>query len=571
MSLIKSRLPFVVIAASMILGCGQDRQQSTSIVFGISDGTCKGASFMKQSVPAGVNDIAIRLTDDTGKAFITKVNPQEIKKDGLIIPELVPGDYKMDIAACGDGARALYGTTIPRITVTEDQKTGVRAFLPGLDAINCVGGTNTSLLVPNFDGDSFNDTGQNAFACAVMDQGKYWLFGGFNSITPGTDVLTAGSAVWQYRPDLGLFIKPLDSNENPMTLPGPWAAGHCMGTQDGVLLIGGVESGRLGPDKYPGSEPPVLLNAADTTAKTAYLVGENSDIKKIDLPIGIYPYASVTPLDSGSFMACGGRESNGKVINTCTVFTQNAGKITNSVPINLNTGRYGHSAVRLNSGKVLLIGGFSPSAKSMPLELIDPSTRQTQTITESSLPWTVFQSAWIISHTKNRSDILIIGGNDVNPGPSNTIISVTGHATLLTLDDTNPVKISVSDLTPSAGTGYWVNSMASVGTLSNQPLLAYGFRSFTSRDDADCKGSNVCMPRSINILGLSDNKLSVVRTFSNNLSGLGAASLNLDDNSVILVGGIVAADPDAKYLYKISKTATLITSGDGFKELCSVK
>jgi len=567
MSRIKCRLSlFIVFTAILALGCGQDKPAS-AIVFGLSNNCNHTGSFMRQSVPEGVADIAIRLSDLTsGKVVKTlRILPADLKKDGLGIGDIQPGNYKMDIVACATDARPVYGTTITNIAVKENMKTRVRAFLPKLESENCVGGENTSPLAPEFSGGGFIDA-KLAFACALETDGKYLIFGGFNSIS-STGQMKAGTSIWQYLPELGLFVKPESSSIR--SLPEPWAAGHCMNMDDGILLTGGVQTGTLAPDNYPGSQLPVMFDSTYKMAKTAIFIDKNGRVIKITLGKGIYPYASVTPLGNNRFMACGGMMPDKSPANTCTVYHENKGTVTNSTPITLNTGRYGHSAIRLKNGKVLLIGGFSPDAADMPLELIDPSKSPTET--GPVPPWTVLQSAWMISTDKNDA-VLIAGGNEVKSGTPNRINSVQGKASLLEFTGTAyTLKDSkITDLTIKPDTtGRWsMNSLATTGTLSGQPFMAYGFRSFTSQNDADCTGMRVCMPKAVNTLKLDGSELSIEKTFMGTTSGMGATALKLNENSILLAGGIRATSDS----YIPMNTSLLISrTPAAYTEICSGK
>lgn len=575
MSMIKSSLSLLLLAVAMSWGCGRN-QQPASIVFGLSGQCNRPGSFMMQSVPTNVAKIVVRLTDAaTGKVIKTlPIQPSALKTGGLGIGDLLPGNYDMDIVACGQDAKPLYGTTIANISVKENTKTRVRAFLPGLDTINCVGGENFTPLVPEFKGEGFSKNGRTAFACAIKNNGKYWVFGGFNSINPGTGNMKAGKTIWEYNPELGLFTQPISPSGETMSLPGPWAAGHCMAMQDGIVLVGGVSQGTLGPVGYPGKQPPVMLKETDTATKTAWIIDAKNNIRAIKLSTGIYPYASITPLDNQTFMACGGMGPRGKAVGTCTIFREKSNKITTLTTITLHTGRYGHSAIRLKNGhQILLVGGFSPDATGMPVELIDTkNTAQTGTKVAANLPWTVFQAAWSITADKGE-DILVVGGNHVKPGTPNQIQSVQDKATRMALTASGGLYtltgIKITDLKVKSDekTGPWtMNSLATIGIISGQRFMAYGFRSFSYLNDTDCIGTNACMPGAINLLDISDAGIETGKVFMDTTSRLGAAALSLNAGSVLLIGGI-SAPP-----YQVANTSVLISRAPVvYTEICSGK
>ncbi len=589
-----------LFTALVLVGCGQVRQQqsgSASVVFGLSGNACtRAGSFMEQGVPAGVARIVLHLSD--AKGSIVKrmaIDPASLERQGLLVPELKPGKYAMDLVACGKNSSPLYGAHIGPVVVAENRKTRVRAFLPKLGAMNCVGGANISPLVPEFKGDGFSDTAQTAFACAARYDNRFWVLGGFNSISGNTTAavgqLAAGTAVWEYRADLGLFVRPVDAHGKVMSLPVPWAAGHCISTRDGVVMVGGVQSGEVGPAKYPGTQPPVMLKVekGESLRKTGLLLSAKG-VGTLRLPEGVYPYSSVTDLGAGLFMVCGGMKGDGSAVGSCAVLQEKSGSVVHVRDIGLNVPRYGHSATLLDSGEVLIIGGYSQNAQDMPIELVDPKGRSTMALkinvtSSRKMPWTAFHAAWLVSKGK----VLIVGGNRVTPAGSDqsrpaAISGVRKGAELISLDGSfdKGYEVSVTDLDVTPDTQYkqdpWTMvSMATTANLSGKPLLAYGFRAFSSSNATqDCYGPDdkmvaVCMPKTIRVLDLNITNagLQTDTSFWDTSSKLGAVALSLDDDRVLLMGGIQVNAEGRTPPSHPSKEVTLLTQpAPAFLKMC---
>ncbi|HUM03566.1 MAG TPA: kelch repeat-containing protein, partial [Thermoanaerobaculia bacterium] len=144
-------------------------------------------------------------------------------------------------------------------------------------------------------------------------------------------------------------------------------------------------------------------------------------------------YASLTKLADGRVLLAGGQTLGGVVLDTARIYDSSTGAFTPTVS-NMLVPRFGHQAVLLPSGKVLIVGGSNPGGPTSSAELFDPLTLIFSPVASSmSVPRIAFRATWVPSAGK----VLITGGQNTGGflnsadvyDPSTGLFTPTGFMT----------------------------------------------------------------------------------------------------------------------------------------------
>ncbi len=119
-------------------------------------------------------------------------------------------------------------------------------------------------------------------------------------------------------------------------------------------------------------------------------------------------YASLTKLADGHVLLAGGQTLGGVVLGTARVYDTSTGAFTPTSG-NMLVPRFGHQAVLLPSGKVLILGGVGPSGPTNTAELFDPVASNFVPAPGSmSVPRIAFRATWVPAAGK----VLVTGGQN---------------------------------------------------------------------------------------------------------------------------------------------------------------
>jgi hypothetical protein len=131
---------------------------------------------------------------------------------------------------------------------------------------------------------------------------------------------------------------------------------------------------------------------------------------------------SATLLPSGKVLIAGGTTTGGVVTNTAELFDPGSGTFTSLSPNTMTSARYGHKATLLQSGKVLIVGGYDGTQYTNTAELFDPATG-----TFLALP-SMAVSRYLHTATLLPSGkVLITGGNTDLPNPLGGVTTNTAE------------------------------------------------------------------------------------------------------------------------------------------------
>jgi hypothetical protein len=118
-------------------------------------------------------------------------------------------------------------------------------------------------------------------------------------------------------------------------------------------------------------------------------------------------YASLTKLIDGRVLLAGGQTVGGVPLDTARVYDPSTGAFTPTAG-NMLVPRFGHQAVLLPSGKVLIVGGSTATGPTASTELFEPSTGTFSVSGSMSVPRIGFRATWVPAAGK----VLLTGGQN---------------------------------------------------------------------------------------------------------------------------------------------------------------
>ena len=227
------------------------------------------------------------------------------------------------------------------------------------------------------------------------NQNKAVFLGGVN-VSPR---ITPHPAVEQY----GLLENAFET----YGLMGPGAAFTAMGLtpSGGLLSVGGI-------DPHSGA---LSGRARVLDAET----DEFSDYPPLTEARGDH---SVTMLEDGvSFLIAGGRDASGQVLASASIYIPlNPAGFDEPLPVALNRARFNHSATLLDDGSVLLCGGQGTGGEALDtcaLFIPPTDTQDTETYDEAQMRLTLGRmSTGRLGHSATKLDtgeVLLVGGGDI--------------------------------------------------------------------------------------------------------------------------------------------------------------
>jgi hypothetical protein len=138
------------------------------------------------------------------------------------------------------------------------------------------------------------------------------------------------------------------------------------------------------------------------------------------LVTGRGPVAAAILLGNGKVLVMGGQDSSGNTLASAELYTVAGG--TWAATGSLNSTRYSHTATLLQSGKVLVAGGFNGTVLLASTELYDPTAT---TWSNMGVLYTARSS-----HTATvlpNGNVLVAGGFNVNPMMSSELVLTDGN------------------------------------------------------------------------------------------------------------------------------------------------
>ena len=583
--------PAAVVALATVLaaatGCGRDAgnvvgddaAHGFGLVFPSAGSSCSTNPAGLHRLPADVEWLVARVLDPkTGleaqnalqqPAVITLGSTQLDAGAGeVLLGGLVPGTYKLEVTGCSSGGKATWRGEASPVEVVDSGKASPVLFMLPAGRVACVGGKNLNPLVPAFDGEGFLFDGRSAFGASVLTAaGRVIVAGGGGDgadFKSSPDVLTAGNGLWEFDRGTGVFLKVYAPDGTRLTLAEPrMMHGLVALSEDALLAIGGAKAAELGPSKFPGAYPPLLIAKNDGVTAPLELItlstGTAKAVKKVASTGRLAAWAydakhARVALAGGA--AAGGDATPSKAVEFVKADPASlAGDAPEVVSGTLAAARFGAVARFVSTGDLLLVGGWDGS-KAAGQEVVwleggKSLVAQAITVTWPSgvtaAPATAFAQVEVLVDDGTQVRLLVFGGNPLadgfgykNPDKAN--------AWTLTL----PVKDGHVEPASGAGAlvdiaGEWpARALAAVVPFAGERLLAGGYRSYSQLADvADCKNSseiplNYCFPRSLAVFGWDGKAPSDVETVGLEAGRFGATVVGLDarGDTVLVLGGL---------------------------------
>ena len=263
-----------------------------------------------------------------------------------------------------------------------------------------------------------------ALACAAAGAQNFTVTGSMNLVRAGqgaaalkngtvleaagasTDTDTTNSAE-VYQPSTGTFSLATGYMNVARQMPSPSSAV----LSNGNLLFSGGES------STDGGASTIILDSAEvynSSSQTFTLTTGNMNTAR-------WFHTGNTTLSNGDVLIAGGTDGGfDTAYDTAELYNPSTGTFSYTTG-NMVTGRFQHTATVLNNGDVLLVGGYTAAGynSGTPLasaELYNPTT-QTFTSTAGSLNIARAQHSAVLL---NNGDVLIVGGYNASGGVENT-------------------------------------------------------------------------------------------------------------------------------------------------------
>lgn len=195
-------------------------------------------------------------------------------------------------------------------------------------------------------------TGRYAPGACLLADGRVLVAGGYSfearRLHAGSELYDAAGPTprWTRGPELAL------ARNFPLVLPVP--GGH--------LLVGGY--------------------TAEGTTTATDLVKEAGAVEPAPPAAEERELAAWAPLEDGSLLVCGGYSTRRRETLASAELYDPRTRAWRLLPTRMASPRFGHAAVRLADGKVLIVGGklLQDNADVLPVELFDPATAAFRTV-----------------------------------------------------------------------------------------------------------------------------------------------------------------------------------------------
>jgi len=530
---------------------------------------CATPMSLRGGLPADVDRIVVqveRATDD--QVVATRLIRREDlgSQREVLLTGIPEGDYRLNVTGCqGDPSNpdAVWSGLSATFHVTAGFKAAPIVHLTREGTLNCVGGKNQNPLQPAFDGDRFFRDGRAAFSSvAITRSGRVLVTGGFSTdeYRPDGDLLTAGRRVSEFHRETGVFTGVFTAAGGRLEL-GEGRAGHASAAlaasdqTEWVILAGGVATAVLGPADYPTSAAPL-----------DHFHGVQSAIEVLELPASGDPSARSLSIthpaafpsvafseDARTVALVGGRNEGGQASDAITLWTLDEDALDGRAQPAVRSGtlvraHFGARAFILGTGQVLVLGGFDGSGfAGVELAAATAGNAVSSAPVPVSVPagveGTAFASAIVVEDDRSRARVLVLGGHPM-PGGGVVFTDVTApNAWVLKLSgDGNTYQTAEAEAVP--GTADWAaRSFAGLVRSGDVFWLLGGMRSFNRETVAGCGSAApvwgaYCFPRIVTAFRLGSDGLSVVASFEDTKSRLGAAVAAQAGGEVFGIGGL---------------------------------
>ena len=495
-------------------------------------GTCGANENRDQSFPTGADKVVVRVSGSAIPQPLTE-SFADTSAAQVVFPDVPVGtDVVVEVVACAGTTPVWEGRT-SAVTVIEHAKSFPKVFLTPVGKAACIG----TRVTP--DAEKKLSAPRGFATLAPTPQGAL-VVGGVSTYNPATFEATATKNVDVYSQADSSFVKQGElAQPRAMALAVPQADGK-------VRVFGGSGAIRVtgGPDPPPPLWAP-LGPGSPTCAVELYDPATGTSSCEDSVALAQAPALALAT--GGAVVAAGGIKADGSTHGTAS--EAGAVLMAGVAPkaFTMPQGRFGATAVGLESGHVLVWGGNFDGDVAKVALLVDPATAVVTELgatTLSAVPF--FASSVSLGPDGGSHRVLIAGGSN--------IASVGGQVSF-SLSVEQP-RLELVSVDVAAGT-----AVARVVDMGSQPVLFQraaaslspvgdgsfwlygGFTSF-SKNATICGGSaDTCLQAAtlrfrLDSLGASPKVVDAGGAVDLTLGPFATSAGPLADGSWLVVGGI---------------------------------
>lgn len=547
----------------------------------ISDGECSESPAGSHGLPIDIGWLVVRVIDNEGNEVSSFQGGNEAVQSGqVILKGLKPGEYRVEVIGClyaNEMAKATWIGERSNVTVLEHSKVSPVIFMRKIGGLSCIGGENKNKTAPGFDGADFLQQGFSAFGSLAIVGNRVFLTGGFDSRKPAgtSDELFASKRIFEYFPEKGVFVPLRNKNGNVLSLNQARGLHQSFSSgDDKLILVGGAQGIMMAPKSSSTliSPPPLMpVKGVDSLLEIIDISQEKV------IPIQSINYTGLIPTigfgktaNKHWIVVMGGLDKQGvggMPIDDILIIESNAERIMKEDAVfvsgHLNVRRFGGVVQFLSSGDILLVGGTSDHKNPSPPELVmfgGDSSLASVILFENSWPssnfyGTAFPSVAIVKDDGSQAEILVVGGNPIDPSIEGYRMPENPNAWILKIKKGSDKHYdpSTAEVELVKGFEIWAHrTLASLVPFKDTWLLIGGMRDFQPNNKIpECKESSnqicpfcsdswggFCFFQTIDEFKLIGNQATYVGVYKESKSRFGSAITLLGNKEAIIFGGL---------------------------------